>query len=182
MLNPENIILETRNWLQNVVIDLNLCPFAKRELAKDRIRFCVTNTDSEECLLENLNSELELIFSDESIETTLLIIPDILQDFYDFNQFLELADRLLVQMDFEGIFQIASFHPDYQFDGTDIADVENYTNRSPYPILHILREDSVEKAIASYPDSDKIPDKNIALLKSLGVEKIISLTKEGINE
>ena len=169
---------QTRQWLEEIVIGLNLCPFAKRELVKNRIRFTVSESKTEEELLINLNSELELIFADENVETTLLILPHVLQDFYDFNQFLDLADVLIQQMDFEGIFQIATFHPDYQFDGTAPNDTENYTNRSPYPILHILREESLEKAIANYPDTDKIPERNIALLESMGVEKIKGLLVE----
>ena len=168
-------IKPVQQWLENIVIGLNLCPFAKREWIKNRIRFTVSDAKSEERLLENLNSELELIFADDSIETTLLIVPDLLQDFYDFNQFLDLADRLIEQMDFTGIFQIASFHPDYQFDGTEPDDVENYTNRSPLPILHILREESLENAIANYPDADKIPERNIALLREMGIQKILKL-------
>ena len=164
-------------WLEKIVIGLNICPFAKRELVKNRIRFKVSESESEEKLLEDLNAELDLIFSNDSVETTLLILPNILQDFYDYNQFLDLADELLVQMDLEGVFQIATFHPEYQFDGTQPEDVENYTNRSPYPILHILREESLEKAIDDYPDVDKIPEKNIELLKSMGLEKILNLIK-----
>ena len=171
-LANSEIIQSVQQWLETVVIGLNLCPFAKRELVKDRIRFIVTEVDSEEKLLVFLNAELELIFADDSIETTLLILPNILQNFYDFNQFLDLADHLIEQMDFEGEFQLATFHPDYQFAGTEPDDVENYTNRSPYPILHILREDSLERAIASYPDADKIPERNIALLDSMSVESI----------
>ena len=171
----EQVIKPVQQWLENIVIGLNLCPFAKREWTKNRIRFTVSDANSEERLLENLNSELELIFGDDSIETTLLIVPELLQDFYDFNQFLDLADRLIEQMDFTGIFQIASFHPNYQFDGTEPDDVDNYTNRSPFPILHILREESLEKAIANYPDADKIPERNIALLREMGIQKILKL-------
>jgi len=173
----EQAIKSVQLWLENIVIGLNLCPFAKREWTKNRIRFSVSDADSEEGLLRILNSELELIFADDSIETTLIIVPDLLKDFYEYNQFLDLADRLIEQMDFTGIFQIASFHPYYQFDGTDSDDVENYTNRSPLPILHILREDSLERAIANYTDADKIPERNIALLQEMGLVKVIKLLK-----
>ena len=168
-------IKSVQQWLEKIVIGLNLCPFAKRELVKNRIRFKVSEAKSEEKLLEDLNTELELIFSNASVETTLLIIPNILQDFNDYNQFLDLADALIQQKDFEGEFQIASFHPDYQFADTEFDDVENYTNRSPYPILHILREASLEKAIDTYPDVENIPEKNIALLKSMGTDKVKEL-------
>ena len=116
-----------------------------------------------------------MLNKDESIETTLLIHPRVLQEFYHYNQFLNAADGLLVQMDLSGVFQIASFHPDYQFGGTQPDDVENFTNKSPYPLLHLIREDSLERAIAQYPDSDQIPERNITLLNSLGRNKVQTL-------
>ena len=175
MSSHAQIISQTTHWLENVVIGLNLCPFAKKELIKDRIRFEVCDSSDEEALLLKLNQELEFIFANDDIETSLLILSNILQSFEDYNQFLDIADALIQQMDFEGEFQIASFHPDYQFADTEFDDVENYTNRAPYPILHILREASLEKAIDSYPDVDNIPAKNIALLKEMGLVKVKEL-------
>ena len=157
LLQEEKIVRAVRQWVESVVVDMNLCPFAKRELVQDRVRFAVAEVLSEEQLLSVLQAELELLGADPSIETTLLIHPDVLQDFYDYNQFLGDADRLLVQMQLDGIYQIASFHPDYQFGDTAPDDVENYTNRSPYPMLHLIREESLERAIASYPDVEQIP-------------------------
>ena len=157
------------------MVGLNLCPFAKRELVQDRIRFSVTEAVTEEQLLMDLQAELELLDSNEAVETTLLIHPKVLQDFYNYNQFLSQADSLLAQMGLVGVYQIASFHPDYQFGGTEPDDVENYTNRSPYPMLHLIREENLEQAIVNYPDSDQIPEHNIALLKSLGRDKIQAL-------
>lgn len=122
-----------------------------------------------------MQSELEKLNNDSSIETTLLIHPNVLQDFYLYNQFLDYADGLLVEMELEGIMQIASFHPHYQFADTSPDDVENYTNRSPYPVLHLLREESLERAIDSYPDSYAIPEANVKLLKSLGRNKMQAL-------
>ncbi len=161
--------------MESVVVGLNLCPFAKRELVNNRVRFTVTEADTEEQLLMDIQDELELLNSDEEIETTLLIHPNVLQDFYDYNQFQNLVDSLLEQMELNGVYQIASFHPDYQFGGTEPDDVENYTNRSPYPMLHLIREESLEQAIASYPDPDQIPERNIELLKSLGRDKMQAL-------
>lgn len=161
--------------MESVVVDLNLCPFAKRELVKNRVRFYVSEATTEEQLLSDLQAELELLSSDETIETTLLIHPEVLQDFYDYNQFLDYVDDLLEQLELEGIYQVASFHPDYQFGGTEPDDVENYTNKSPYPMLHLIRESSLEKAIASYPDPDKIPERNIELLETMGREKMKAL-------
>lgn len=154
---------------------LGLCPYAGRELVNNKIRFHVSGADTQERLLMDLQGELELLGADDSVETTLLIHPWALQDFYDYNQFLDVADALLVSMELEGVYQIASFHPDYQFAGTEPDDVENYTNRSPYPMLHLLREESLERAIAANPDSGKIPERNIELLKNLGRNKLQAL-------
>ncbi len=153
-------------------MQLNLCPFARRELDSHRVRFSMTQAAEEIDLLRALQAELELLSSDPSIETTLLVHPDVLQDFYHFNQFLDDCDRLLVQMGLEGVYQIASFHPRYQFSGTEPEDVENYTNRSPYPMLHILREDSVERAVAGHPDIEGVPVQNTATLSELGKERL----------
>lgn len=161
-----------RSWVENPVISLNLCPFAKRELVKNRVRFSVSEARAEEELLVDLQAELIRLNEDEAIETTLLIHPHVLQDFYDYNQFLGYADDLLVQLDLEGVYQIASFHPDYQFGGTDPKDAENYTNRSPYPILHLIREASLEQVLEHYPNADQIPERNIALLRELGSERM----------
>ena len=171
-LENTEIIEPVRRWVETIVVDLNLCPFAKRELVKNRVRFAVTQAITEEQLLSALQSELELLSTEPAIETTLLIHPDVLHDFYDYNQFLSYAEGLLLQMKLEGVFQIASFHPDYQFAGTDSADAENYTNRSPYPMLHLIREESLERAIAAYPDVDKIPLRNTELMSILGEDKL----------
>lgn len=173
----EDIIQSVKNWVEKMVVGLNLCPFAKRELVKNRVRFQLSDATSKEQLLQHLKDEIILLDEDESIETTLLIHPDVLKNFADYNQFLEICDRLLVDLDRDGIFQVASFHPDYQFAGTQPGDVENYTNRAPYPILHLLREDSLEIAIDNYPNSDKIPDNNIALLEKMGLEQVQTLLK-----
>ena len=162
----------TRDWLGKIVIGLNLCPFAEREYVNDRVRFAVTDAATELHLLQALESELQYLFGNAAVETTLLIHPQVLGDFANYNQFLDLAEGLLVQMNLEGVFQIASFHPDYQFEGTQVDDVENYTNRSPYPTLHILREASLARAIDATPDIDQVPKRNIETMKNLGTEKI----------
>jgi uncharacterized protein len=161
--------------VETLVVGLNLCPFAKRELVKDRVCFRVTEAMTEEQLLSALQAELELLDEDLTIETTLLIHPMVFLDFFDYNQFLNSADSLLVRMRMEGVYQIASFHPDYQFSGTEPDDVENYTNRSPYPLLHLIREESLECAIADYPDHERISERNIGLLKSMGQHKMQTL-------
>lgn len=175
--NDEEIIHAVRQWVETFVVGMNLCPFAKRELVKKRVRFVTTAATTAEQLLQVLQTELELLNADPSVETTLLIHPAVLQDFYDFNDFLGCADSLLVDMELEGIYQLASFHPDYQFGGTRPGDAENYTNRAPYPVLHLLREESLERVIADYPDVDDIPERNIALMNRLGQDKLEALLK-----
>jgi hypothetical protein len=161
-----------RQWLESLVIELNLCPFAGRELLNNRVRFAVTDATTEDELLNALRTELELLDADTSIETILLIHPEVLCDFAAYNQFLDAADGLLRHLEMEGIYQIASFHPDYQFGGTEPNDVENFTNRAPYPLLHILREESLERAIAEFPDVEQIPERNIKLMNSMGKEQL----------
>ena len=174
-MNNKEIIVPVQKWVESLVVGMNLCPFAKRELANDRVRFTVTEATTEEQLLTALQDELELLSNDESIETTLLIHPEMLRDFYEYNQFLNFVDELLVQMKLEGVIQVASFHPDYQFGGTEPDDAENYTNRSPYPLLHLLRESSIERASAEHPDVSQIPARNIELMNETGTDKLQAL-------
>ncbi len=181
-LECEEVIGAVRHWVESLVVGLNLCPFAKREWVKNRVRCSVTEAATEEQLLVDLQAELELLNRDDAIETTLLIHPRVLKEFYDYNQFLNYADSLLAQMRLNGVYQIASFHPDYQFRGTEPGDVENYTNRSPYPLLHLIREESLERAISNYPGSDQIPERNIELLNSLGRDKMRALLQACFND
>jgi uncharacterized protein len=176
------IVEATRRWVEQVVVAFNLCPFAKRELMKERVRFVVSKATDEATLLDELAHELALLNVDQAVETTLLIHPQVLQDFYQYNDFLEAADELLVDMDLEGVYQVASFHPDYQFGGTEPNDVENYTNRSPYPMLHLLREDSLSQAIDNYPEVDLIPERNIECMNEQGLEKMQSLLAACLKE
>jgi hypothetical protein len=175
LLDHDPIIAAVRNWVETLVVGLNLCPFAKRELVKNRVRFFVSDAIDEEHLLVDLENELALLKQDDAIETSLLIHPDVLQDFFDYNHFLTRAETRLRQLKLKGVFQIASFHPDYQFGGTEPDDTENYTNKSPYPVLHLIREASLDQAIANYPDADLIPERNIELLEALGREKMKAL-------
>jgi len=177
----EKFINSVRQWVDSVVVGLNLCPFAKAELLKNRVRFSVTEAATEESLLRQLASEFEILDKDDSIETTLLIHPGVLTDFYDYNQFLERAENLLADLELEGIYQIASFHPQYQFGGTNPEDAENYTNRSPYPILHILRESSLERVLENYPNPELIPERNIELLVGLRSNKMNAMLQACTN-
>ncbi|WP_269789973.1 DUF1415 domain-containing protein [Stenotrophomonas sp. Iso1] len=162
----------TRNWLEKAVIGLNLCPFAKAVYTKQQVRFVLSDASTPEALLEQLVEELALLRDTpaEQTDTTLIIHPDVLTDFLEYNDFLENADAAVEALDLQGILQVASFHPQYQFAGAAPDDVSNYTNRAPYPILHLLREDSVERAVAAFPDPDVIIERNIETLDKLGID------------
>ena len=173
MTSPHAPIIEaTRQWLQKAVIGLNLCPFAKAADTKQLIRYVVTDTTDEEGLLRALIEELKHLrdADPKTLETTLLIHPGVLNDFLDYNDFLDVADAALTELDLDGEIQVASFHPQYQFEGTEPDDIENYTNRSPYPTLHLLRESSIEQAVKSFPDAATIYETNIETMEHLGVE------------
>lgn len=177
-MNPENVQKQVEKWLTSVVIDLNLCPFAQREYRQNKIRFKVSGAESENNVVDDLVSELVLLTKHNDIETSLLILPSAFAEFRFFNDFLGFADDLLCEMHLDGVYQIASFHPDYQFAGTQANDAENHTNRSPYPILHLLREASLEQAIARHPNTDQIPNDNIALMNTLGNKHMTSLMND----
>ncbi len=168
----ENIISATLQWLETAVIGLNLCPFAKAVHVKKQIRYVVSAASTPEALLDDLMNELRTLqeADPDKIDTTLLIHPYVLTDFLDFNDFLDTVDIALAEPEFNDEFQVASLHPHYQFAGTAPDDIENYTNRSPYPTLHLLREASVDRAVAAFPDADKIADNNVETLKKLGCE------------
>lgn len=165
-----DIIEATRRWLEKAVIGLNLCPFAKSVYVKNQVRFVVSHAPHIDALLEELERELKLLddTDPEEIDTTLLIHPAILTDFLDYNDFLDIADDVVEELGYAGTLQVASFHPDYQFEGTEKDDIENFTNRSPYPTLHLLRESSIDRAVEAFPEADAIYEKNIETMKQLG--------------
>jgi hypothetical protein len=164
------IIARTRVWIERAVIGLNLCPFAKAVYVKERIRYVVSAAELPEVLLAELERELEHLAATpaEEIDTTLLIHPRILTDFLDFNDFLDVADEALERLELEGELQVASFHPQFQFADTQPDEITNFTNRSPYPTLHLLREASVDAAVASFPEADEIYLRNMQALRRLG--------------
>ena len=168
--NHDDIIQATRQWLEVAVIGLNLCPFAKAVRVRNQIRYVVSDAANSATLLTELINELQALTEIDAalIDTTLLIHPCVLSDFLDYNDFLCTADLMLNKLKLNGILQIASFHPHYQFSGNGPDDIENYTNRSPYPMLHILREDSIDRAVAAVPDAAAIFARNIDTLKQLG--------------
>jgi hypothetical protein len=172
MLNsPDDpFIVETRAWVERVVIGLKLCPFAPAPALKGLIRYATSEVETREALLEDLATELQHLVASppEEVETTLLVHPQVLQDFHDFNDFLEIADEALRIWGLEGEIQIASFHPQYQFAGTDPDDIGNATNRSPYPMLHLLREQSIARAVDAFGDTRSISAANLETLEKLG--------------
>jgi hypothetical protein len=161
---------DTRVWLERAVIGLNLCPFAKSVHVKGQIHYAVSRAQTSQALLEDLESELkDLVAHDPSVrDTTLLIAPDCLADFLDFNDFVALADDALVDLELDGVLQIAGLHPDYQFAGTRADDITNFTNRSPYPTLHLLREDSIDRAVDAFPQAETIYERNMDTMEKLG--------------
>ncbi|HYS66330.1 MAG TPA: DUF1415 domain-containing protein [Paraburkholderia sp.] len=165
------VVAATRHWLTQAVIGLNLCPFAKAVHVKGQIRYAVSNAVDMEGVLTDLESELQaLVAADpDAVDTTLLILPRALGDFLDYNDCLFFAERMLKQLRLEGTIQIASFHPFYQFEGSEPDDIENYTNRAPYPILHLLREDSIERAVQAFPDAGDIYGRNQETLRRIGL-------------
>ena len=167
----EAIRQDTEAWLTHAVIGLNLCPFAKSVHVNRRLRYVVSEVETPEELLRLLAKELLFLqrADPEEIETTLIVHPQVLQDFLDFNDFLGAADALVEDLELDGEFQIASFHPRYQFDGTAEDDISNYSNRSPYPTLHLLRESSIERAVETMADTDAIYENNLATLEKLGL-------------
>lgn len=161
-----------KKWIQECVIGFNLCPFARKEFDHGNIRYKVSAAHSDEDLLVTLTSEIELLESNNEIETSIVIIGHHLLDFLDYCDFIELANSLLFELNFEGHYQIAEFHPEYQFADTQADAAENYTNRSPLPLLHILREGSVENAVKNHPDATDIPAKNIEHMNRIGAKKL----------
>ena len=174
MTTPDSATVtdHTRQWLEKAVIGLNLCPFAKAPHVKNLVRISVSQAHHLDGFLEDLDRELQLLGDTpaDELETTLLVHPTLFPDFDTFNQMLDIADAAVVDNGLEGIVQIAPFHPDFQFEGTDSDDIGNYTNRSPYPTLHLIREDSIAKAAQAFPDASAIFERNIALLEKMGHE------------
>lgn len=173
----ETVIAETRAWVDRAVIGLNLCPFAKAVQVKSQIRYVVTDAADTDALVEALRAELRLLADADpaQVETTLLIHPRVLTNFLDFNEFLGVADAALEALGYAGVLQVASFHPQYQFAGTAADDVTNATNRSPYPTLHLLREESIDRAVVAFPEAESIYEHNIRTLQALGAQEWAAL-------
>lgn len=175
---PEDMVIaDTVRWLEKAVIGLNLCPFAKGVHVKGQIHYVVSQATDAEGVANDLHRELEALAeaNPEKRDTTLLMLPEALQDFLDFNDFLEIADAMVEELDLGGILQVASFHPRFQFEGTDVDDVTNCTNRSPYPTLHLIREESIDKAVEAFPEAEMIFERNMEVLEGIGLEGWLDL-------
>ena len=169
-MSDEDVIAAMRQWIEKAVIGLNLCPFAKAVYVKNQVRYVVSHAPHLDGLLEDLDRELDFLAAagPDDIDTTLLIHPALLPDFLDFNDFMQLAEAAVGEHGLDGVLQIASFHPHFQFEGTDPDDIGNFTNRAPYPTLHLLREASIARAVAAFPEAETIYERNIKTLVALG--------------
>jgi hypothetical protein len=169
-MNDEAVLAAMREWIEKAVIGLNLCPFAKAVYARNQVRFVVSRAPHLDGLLEDLDRELDFLAAADvdEVDTTLLIHPTLLPDFLDFNDFMQLAEAAVGEHRLDGVIQIASFHPHFQFDGTAPDDIGNFTNRAPFPTLHLLREASIERAVAAFPEAETIYQRNIETLERLG--------------
>lgn len=168
MDTAETVIAKTKKWITDVVVGCNFCPFAARELKRNTVNYIVENSTDISVCLETFIRECMRMDDDDATETSFIIYTDMFADFEDYLDFVSLAEALLEQEDYEGVYQVASFHPQYCFDDVDENDASNYTNRSVYPMLHILREESIEKALENYPDPDAIPERNIDFARNKG--------------
>ena len=169
-MDADTVISQTRTWLEEAVIGLNLCPFAKAVHVKGQVRYVVSHAADVEALQQALAEQLrDLAAADPAqVDTTLLIHPNVLQDFEDFNQFLGLAEEMVDALGLDGVLQVASFHPQFQFAGTEADDVSNATNRAPHPTLHLLREESIDRAVEAFPEAETIYEANIETMERLG--------------
>jgi uncharacterized protein len=179
MTHTEQVyIQQTQQWIQSFIISLNLCPFAQREMDKGSVRIEVSSATTNEKALKDLKEEIALLNTNNKIETSFLLFPMFLQDFFDYLDFSYLAEASLLAQGYEGVYQLATFHPNYCFADANVDDVTNYTNRSPYPMLHILREESVEKAIAYFGNTGSIPENNMARLRMIGTDEVEKMVQE----
>jgi uncharacterized protein len=172
-LTDEQVLADTRHWIEKAVIGLNLCPFARAVYVKSQVRIVVSHARHLDAFLDELDRELDLLVHTpaDQVDTTLLVHPALFPDFFVFNDFLNVVDDVVAEHELEGVIQVAPFHPQFQFEGVDADDISNATNRAPYPMLHLLREDSVERAVASEGgDAEAIVERNVRTLRELGAD------------
>jgi len=182
-MNSKNTIIKhTQCWLKSIIIDLNFCPFANKEFKKDSIRYVVSDATDLESNLHSLAEEFNYLDNHTSTETTLLVFSHAVKSFDDFLELIDYANQLLDELGYRAIYQLAHFHPQYAFDGVPLDDASNYTNRAPYPTLHLLREKSLQAAIENHPNTAEIPNTNIKLARKLGADKIQSILNNCIKK
>ena len=176
----QRALAETRAWVDRAVIGLNLCPFAKAPQVKGQVRYVVSTAQDPAALLADLITELERLAESKAdkLETTLLVHPQVLGDFADYNDFIAIAEDTVAELDLEGVLQVASFHPQYQFEGTAPDDITNATNRSPYPTLHLIREESIDRAVDAFPEAETIYEVNMATMERLGPDGWAALQQQ----
>jgi hypothetical protein len=181
-MSADKIIKQTKTWLTTFIIKYNICPFARHEHERGSIYYSVVESNSTEQCLKAVFTECLRLDSQAEIETTLIIYPNHFKKFDDYLDFLAMAESLLHKQNYEGVYQLASFHPHYCFEGENLTDPANYTNRSPYPMLHLIREASLEQAVKSFPNPELIPERNIKLTRELGREKLQNILSKIISE
>lgn len=179
-MDNQKYIDKVQKWVESFIIELNICPFARKVSVQKRIRYAVQPSEDLDEVMKAFLNELQLLkrLPSQDTDTTLFIVPNALDDFEDFLSFVDVSEGFLTELGYDGVFQIATFHPKYQFAGTKTTDAENFTNRAPYPILHILREESMENALENYPNPEEIPNRNIQLMNEMGIEKLKALLGE----
>lgn len=176
-MDNQQVVETVKNWVEKFIIGYNICPFARKVFVTERIKYVIHSSTDDEDILQAFLHELQWLNATaaKEMDTTLFILTNAFSDFDHYLNFIQVIEIMIEQLKYEGVFQVATFHPNYQFDGTQHADAENYTNRSPFPIIHILREESVEKAIENYPNPEAIPERNITLMNKMGIEKLQAL-------
>ena len=181
MLTDEKVIAQTCHWVEEFIVGMNVCPFARREVVRGTVRIVVVRSLDVSVALEELMSEISWLDQHDETETTLVVYPALFKRFDDYLDFVDDAESLMAEQGCEGIYQLATFHPNYCFAGAEDDDVANYTNRSPYPMLHVLRESSLTDAIDRFGDTDRIPERNIQLMEETGVEVLKALLSRSMS-
>ncbi len=180
-MDTEHVIKQTETWIKSFIIKYNICPFAKNAIDGKRILYAVVNSNMTDQCLEAVFTECQRLDTDAEIETTLIIYPNHFNQFDAYLDFLDMAESLLIKQNYEAVYQLASFHPQYHFESTPSLDPANYTNRSPYPMLHLIREASLEQALQTFSNPDLIPERNIKLTREMGLKKVQAILNAATN-
>ncbi|MCS2608658.1 DUF1415 domain-containing protein [Halomonas dongshanensis] len=181
-LDDRDITVQTLHWVKHFIVDHQICPFARRELERETIRVSVVRSKKLDVALDELVAELQWLDAHPDTETSLLVFPTLFRSFDAYLDYIELAESLMVTLGYEGVYQLATFHPDYCFEGAEVDDAANYSNRSPYAMVHVLREASVERAIEAYGDTQQIPERNMTYLDAMGAQKAERFLQAALDE